>query len=73
MIGSDAVGRFGDYTDLIRIYDPLFEALEDKGLVEAIANGNFARIMPSRGITLDRDFMYPEDRYTDRLAPRPQP
>lgn len=73
LIGSDTVGRFGDYTELIRIYDPLFEALEDKGLVEAIANGNFARIMPSRGITLERDFMYPEARYTDRLAPRPQP
>ena len=71
LIGSDAVGRFSDYPDQIRIYDALFDALGDKELVEAVANGNFARIMRVEGIRLHPDFMYPEDRYTDWLRRGP--
>ena len=70
--GSDAVGRFGDYPDQIRIYDALFDAIGDREVVEALAHGNFLRIMPKEGITLDAQYMYPEERYSQRRA-APQP
>ena len=63
MIGSDAVGRFGDYPDQIRVFDELFEAIGDRNVVDALAHGNFLRIMPRRGVTLDPLYVYPEDRY----------
>ena len=66
MIGSDAVGRFGDYPDQIRIYDALFDALNDPELVEKLASRNFLRIMRRDGVVLDANYRYPEDRYNQR-------
>ena len=63
VLGSDAVGRFGDYPDQIRIYDPLFDALGDPDLIEKLASENFLRIMPDDAISLDRDYQYPEKKY----------
>ena len=63
MIGSDAVGRFGDYPDQIRIYDALFDALGNPALIQKLARGNFLRIMPDDAISLDRDYQYPEKKY----------
>ena len=71
LLGSDAVGRFGDYPEQIRIYGPLFDALGDPDLVEKVARQNFLRIMRSEGVTLDRGYHYPEERYSVRpLSPR---
>ena len=64
LLGSDAVGRFGDYTEQIRVYAPLFEALTDPELIEKLARGNFLKIMREEGIVLDPAYRYPEDRYT---------
>ena len=63
VIGSDAVGRFGDYPDQIRIYEALFDALEDSDLVERLARRNFLRIMPNDGVSLDINYQYPENKY----------
>ncbi len=68
LLGSDTVGRFGDYPDQIRIYDALFDAIGDREVVEALAHGNFLRIMPKQGITLDPQYMYPEERYALRRS-----
>ncbi len=71
VLGSDVVGRFSDYPDQIRIYDPLFDELEDSNLVENLASRNFLRIMRNDGIVLDRHYQYPEKNYTRRpLTPR---
>ena len=71
VIGSDTVGSFGDYTDKIRIYGPLFDALADPDLIEQLASRNFLRIMRKDGITLDPNYNYPDNRYTRRsLVPR---
>ena len=64
VIGSDAVGRFGDYPDQIRIYDVLFDALGDLDLIEKLASRNFLRIMPDNGVSLDMDYRYPEKKYS---------
>ncbi len=64
VIGSDAVGRFGDYPDQIRIYDVLFDALGDLDLIEKLASQNFLRIMPDNGVSLDMDYHYPEKKYS---------
>ena len=66
VIGSDAVGRFSDYSEQIRIYDLLFDAINDSELVEKLASRNFLRIMRSNGVDLDSDYRYPEDRYNRR-------
>lgn len=71
VIGSDAVGRFGDYPDQIRIYDALFEALGNETLVRALAQGNFLRVMRKKGVVLPDGYRYPEDRYTQRPALTP--
>ena len=68
LLGSDAVGRFGDYTEQIRIYDLLFEALATPELIEKLAHGNFLKIMREEGIVLDPAYRYPEDRYTRASA-----
>ena len=71
VLGSDAVGRFGDYPDQIRIYEPLFDALGDLDLIEKLASGNFLRIMRNHGIVLDPTYKYPESRYSRQpLRPR---
>jgi len=71
VIGSDTVGSFGDYTDKIRIYGPLFDALADPDLIAQLASRNFLRIMRKDGITLDPNYYYPDNRYTRRsLVPR---
>jgi len=71
VIGSDAVGRFGDYTDQIRIYGALFDALGDVDLIEGLATANFLRIMRREGVKLDSSYRYPETRYTlQPIAPR---
>ena len=64
VIGSDAVGRFGDYPDQIRIYDKLFDALGDRVLIEKLASGNFLRIMPDGAVSLNMDYQYPEKKYS---------
>ena len=70
-MGSDAVGRFGDYPEQIRIYGQLFDALVDKTVVEKLARSNFLRVMRHDGVVLDRHYQYPEDNYTGRpLTPR---
>ncbi len=66
VLGSDTVGRFGDYQEQIRVYDPLFDAIADREVVEALAHGNFLRLMPKEGIALDDGYMYPEDSYSQR-------
>ena len=66
MIGSDAVGRFGDYPDQIRVYDALFKALGDPGLVAKLAQGNFLRIARKEGVVLDADYSYPENLFSQR-------
>ena len=71
VIGSDAVGRLGDYPDQIRIYDLLFDALGDSELIEKLASGNFLRIMPDDAVSLDRDYQYPENRYNRQPLTRP--
>ncbi len=71
VIGSDAVGRLGDYPDQIRIYDLLFDALGDPELIEKLASGNFLRIMPDDAVSLDRDYQYPENRYNRQPLTRP--
>jgi hypothetical protein len=63
VLGSDAVGRFGDYPDQIRIYDALFDALADPGLIQKLARGNFLRIMPDGAVSLNMDYQYPENKY----------
>jgi predicted TIM-barrel fold metal-dependent hydrolase len=71
VLGSDAVGRFGDYPDQIRIYDPLFDALGDSNLIENLASRNFLRIMRSHGVALDLNYHYPESRYSRQpLTPK---
>jgi hypothetical protein len=67
LIGSDAVGRFGDYPEQIRIYDALFEAIGDPAMVAKLAQGNFLRIARKEGVILDPDYTYPEDRFSRRL------
>ncbi|TDJ48384.1 MAG: hypothetical protein E2O48_02355 [Gemmatimonadetes bacterium] len=64
VLGSDAVGRFGDYPDQIRIYDPLFDALGDLNLIEKLASGNFLRIMRHEAVSLDPSYQYPEHRFS---------
>ena len=66
LVGSDALGRFGDYPDQIRIYDALFDAIGDREVVAALAQGNFLRIMRKEGVSLDPDFAYPETRFIQR-------
>ena len=71
VLGSDAVGRFGDYPDQIRIYDPLFDALADSNLIENLASRNFLRIMRNHGVALDPNYRYPESRYSHQpLTPQ---
>jgi hypothetical protein len=67
VIGSDSVGSFGDYTDQIRIYGPLFDAVSDSSLIEQLSSRNFLRISRKEGVTLEPDYHYPENRYTRRL------
>jgi hypothetical protein len=71
VLGSDAVGRFGDYPGQIRIYDPLFGTLGEPELVEKLASQNFLRIMRHDGVELDASYHYPEDRYRHRLLTPP--
>ena len=71
VLGSDAVGRFGDYPDQIRIYAPLFDALGDPDLVERLATRNFFRIMRDDGIKLDANYHYPEKKYSRRALTPP--
>ena len=71
VLGSDAVGRFGDYPDQIRIYDPLFDALGDLGLIDKLASGNFLRVMRHSGVALDPSYRYPESKYTQQLLTLP--
>ena len=66
VLGSDAVGRFGDYPDQIRIYDPLFDALGDLELIEKLASRNFLEVMRQHGVALDPSYQYPESKYTQR-------
>ncbi len=70
LLGSDAVGRFGDYPEQIRIYNQLFDALGDAELIGKVARENLVRIMPSRGIVLDPNYHYPETRYCRRPLSR---
>ncbi len=71
VLGSDAVGRFGDYPDQIRIYDQLFDELVDKTVIEKLARSTFLRIMRHNGVVLDPQYRYPEENYTRRpLTPR---
>ena len=71
VLGSDAVGRFGDYVDQIRIFEPLFDALGEPNLIEKLASGNFLRVMRRHGVVLDPGYHYPENRYTRQpLTPR---
>ncbi len=66
VLGSDAVGRFGDYPDQIRVYEPLFDALGDLDLIEKLASRNFLRIMRNHGVALDPNYQYPESRYSQQ-------
>ena len=63
VIASDAVGRFADYPDQIRIYDALFDTLRDPRLIQKLARGNFLRIILDDAVSLDRHYQYREKKY----------
>jgi len=68
ILGSDKVGDFRKYRSEIRKYNALLKALSPDAR-PLVANGNFIRIMPKKGLTLSLDYSYPEDRFTKRLLP----
>jgi hypothetical protein len=70
MIGSDKVGRLGNYRQEIRKYEALLRALKRPTTVEKVARANFLRIMRHEAITLPADYVYPERRYTRRPLPK---
>jgi hypothetical protein len=74
MIGSDLIGNFTRYTEVISKYDPLLDALEKMPngdmLVKRVAHDNFADLMNhlrkqrgGLGVTLPKYYLYPEDNY----------
>ena len=71
LLGSDTVGRFGDYSSQIQIYGQLLDAINDRDILENLAYRNFLRIMPDEGIELPQGYLYDESRYTRQpLTPR---
>ena len=70
MVGSDKVGRFGNYRKEIRKYNQLLKALKQPATMEKVARANFLRVMRKEAITLPVDYCYPETRYTARTLPK---
>ena len=70
MLGSDVVGDFREYRGVIRRYNALLKHLKS-GTREKVANGNFVRIAPKKGLTLPRGYVYPEERYRWYKGPLP--
>jgi hypothetical protein len=70
LLGSDIVGDFREYHEVIRRYNALLKHLRPKTR-KKVANGNFLRIMPEKGITLPHDYVYPEGRYLHYDGPLP--
>ncbi len=62
VIGSDVVGRYAGYEATVRRYDRLLSSLEPD-VAAKVGQANLLRIMPKTGITLDRDYVYPENAY----------
>ena len=63
VIGSDVVGRYDGYATTVRRYDTLLSNLE-ADVADNVGRANLLRIMPQDGITLDREYAYPENAYT---------
>jgi hypothetical protein len=68
ILGSDKVGDFRKYHAEIRKYNALLKALKPQTR-RLVAHKNFERVMPKKGITLPKDYMYPESRFTRRRLP----
>lgn len=62
MIGSDKVGSFATYRIEIRKWDALLKHLQPKTR-SLVAQKNFLRVFPKKGLTLPGDYYYPEDRF----------
>lgn len=62
MIGSDKVGSFAGYTKEIRKWDALLKHLK-KETRELVAQKNFLRVMPEKGLEIPEDYYYPEDKF----------
>ena len=69
ILGSDKVGNFRTYRAEIRKYNALLKALSQETR-QLVANRNFLRIMPKEGLTLPREYFYPEQRFTKRTLPQ---
>jgi hypothetical protein len=68
MIGSDIVANFRKYHVEIRKYNALLKVLRPETRAK-VANGNFIRVMPKKGVTVPHDYVYPEDRFTRYKGP----
>ncbi len=73
MIGSDKVGSFAKYSEQIRKYETLLDALGTDAVAKKVGRDNFLRIMPKRGLKLPADYKYPESRYSRLEAPKRGP
>ncbi|MDA7541252.1 hypothetical protein N8639_00265 [bacterium] len=62
MIGSDKVGSFAGYRKEIRKWDALLKHLKPK-TQKMVAQENFLRIMPKKGLTLPSGYYYPETKF----------
>ena len=69
VLGSDAVGSYARYKEEIRNYDTLLTAIDDPVVAQKLAHDNFLAVMPTEGITLPKDYLYPADRYVRRGPP----
>ena len=70
MVGSDTVGKFGDYAGEIGRFNELFENL-DQEIASKVASRNFLAVMPEHGLTLPSEYAYPEMRFVVKPAPSP--
>ena len=68
MLGSDVVADFRKYHGSIRKYNALLKVLNPETR-KLIANGNFRRVMPTKGLTIPMEYQYPESRFTRYEGP----
>jgi hypothetical protein len=72
ILGSDVVGNFQEYHSKIRKYNALLKVLKPETRIK-VGNANFVRIMPTQGLTLADDYIYPETRFTRYQGPLEKP
>ncbi len=70
LLGSDVVGKFGNYRAEIRVFDELLSQLKPE-TARKLAGENFMTVMPRKGLVLPDDYTYPEMKYTRDSAPKP--